>query len=412
MSMYCNNFSNLGKALFKVALLWWLLGHSGSVQAQPLYELQAAGTESRWISFENIRGEKGGAAKENKGAKGHSSEWIKPGASKVLMDYSGAGIIHRIWMTVIDRSPAALRSIRIEMYWDNASTPAVSAPLGDFFGISLGLKTAFQSAAFSDPEGRSFNCYIPMPFKKHAKIVFINESKVNQLLFYDVNFSALKQPVLQAGYFHAYWSTNKGATLGDDFAILPQIQGKGRFLGTNIGIITDKVYGSTWFGEGEVKIYLDGDQQYPTLAGTGTEDYIGSAWNLGPFANLYQGAPIVDKVKGRFSFYRYHIPDPVFFNSSCKVTIQQMGGGGRDSIRAIIKAGGRARPVTVMTSERLIKIFEEQQYPDLFDERFPKDEWTNFYRVDHYSATAYFYLDRPESKLPPLPPVAERIQGL
>ncbi|MBZ4187484.1 glycoside hydrolase family 172 protein [Niabella beijingensis] len=412
MSRYYNNFGKTGKLLFKTALLLLLSSGGRALQAQQLYDLPEAGTATRWISFENIHGEKGAAAKENKGAKGHSSEWIRAGGRKVLMDYSGAGVIHRIWMTVIDRSPAALRSIRIEMYWDNAAKPAVSAPLGDFFGISLGLRTAFQSAAFSDPEGRSFNCYIPMPFKRHAKVVFINESKSDQLLFYDINFSVLKQPLQQAAYFHTYWSTNKDTRLGEDFAILPQIKGKGRFLGTNIGIVTDKVYGSTWFGEGEVKIYLDGDKTYPTLAGTGTEDYIGSAWNLGAFSNLYQGAPVVDKVKGRFSFYRYHIPDPVFFNTSCRVTIQQMGGGGRDSIRAIVKAGGRARPVSVMTRDGLIPLLDTPGYPDLFDDRFSKDEWVNFYRVDDYSATAYFYLDRPENELPPLPPVAERIKGL
>lgn len=411
MSRHYNDFGKRGKVLF-TAVLFGLLCSIGPARAQQLYELPAAGTETRWISFENIRGEKGAAAKENKGAKGHSSEWIRAGERRLLMDYSGAGIIHRIWMTVIDRSPAALRSVRVEMYWDNAAKPAVSAPLGDFFGVSLGLKTAFQSAAFADPEGRSFNCYIPMPFKKHAKIVFINESKTDQLLFYDINFSALKQPPPQAAYFHAYWSTNKGVGLGQDFAILPEIKGKGRFLGTNIGIVTDKVYGSTWFGEGEVKIYLDGDQQYPTLAGTGTEDYIGSAWNLGAFSNLYQGAPVVDKVKGRFSFYRYHIPDPVFFKSSCKVTIQQMGGGGRDSIRAIIKAGGQARPVSVMTRDGLIPLLDTPGYPDLFDDRFSKDEWVNFYRIDHYSATAYFYLDKPENGLPPIAPPDERLNGL
>ncbi|WP_018628632.1 glycoside hydrolase family 172 protein [Niabella aurantiaca] len=411
MGRHYEDFGTIGKVLFTAVLLWLLCG-SGPVRAQPLYELPAAGTETRWISFENIRGEKGAAAKENKGAKGHSSEWIRAGERKLLMDYSGAGVIHRIWMTVIDRSPAALRSIRIEMYWDHAAKPAVSAPLGDFFGISLGLRTAFQSAAFADPEGRSFNCYIPMPFKKHAKIVFINESKSDQLLFYDINFSVLKRPPQQAGYFHAYWSTNKVSALGTDFAILPEIKGKGRFLGTNIGIVTDKVYRSTWFGEGEVKIYLDGDQQYPTLAGTGTEDYIGSAWNLGPFSNLYQGAPIVDKAKGRFSFYRYHIPDPVFFSTSCKVTIQQMGGGGRDSIRAIIKAGGQARPVSVMTQQGLIPLLDSTGYPDLFDDRFSKDEWVNFYRVDNYSATAYFYLDRPGNDLPPIAGLDERLKGL
>ena len=149
--------------------------------AQTLYTYPSD-TETRWISFENKSGAKGKGAMENKGAKGNASQWVKPGDSIVLADFEGAGIINRIWMTIIDRNPKALRSIVLEMYWDNASTPAVSVPLGDFFGIGLGRRTAFQSALFTDPEGKSFNCYIPMPFRKHAKIVFKNGSLSHRLL--------------------------------------------------------------------------------------------------------------------------------------------------------------------------------------------------------------------------------------
>lgn len=315
-------------------------------------------------------------------------------------------------MTIIERSPASLRSIYIEMYWDGAAKPAVSVPLGDFFGIGLGRRTAFQSALFSDPEGKSFNCFVPMPFKKHAKIVFVNASKHDQLLFFDVNLTKLKKHPQEIAYFHASWNSSADSPLGEDFEILPEIKGRGRFLGTNLSIVPDKVYGDTWFGEGELKMYLDGDRQYPTLVGTGTEDYVGSAWNLGPFAQLYQGAPVVDKQKGEYAFYRYHIPDPVYFQTGCRVTIQQMGGGGRDKIRAIAKAGGKVKPISVMTGKGLVKLLEEKAYPDLNDDRFPADEWVNFYRVDHYSATAYFYLDKPENNLPPLAPLAVRLKGI
>jgi hypothetical protein len=251
-----------------------------------------------------------------------------------------------------------------------------------------------------------------MPFKKHAKIVFVNESKHNQLLFFDVNLTKVKKHPQEIAYFHACWTSSTDGKPGDDFEILPQVKGKGRFLGTNLSIIPDKVYGDTWFGEGEIKMYLDGDKQYPTLVGTGTEDYVGSAWNLGPFVHLYQGAPIVDKEKGQYAFYRYHIPDPIYFQTDCKVTIQQMGGGGRDKIRAIAKAGGKIKPVSVMTQQGLVKLLEEPAYPDVTDDRFPADEWVNFYRVDNYSATAYFYLNTPENNLPPLAPLAQRLKGI
>ncbi|WP_419698107.1 glycoside hydrolase family 172 protein [Mucilaginibacter sp. NFX135] len=381
------------------------------IKAQQLYELPPD-AETRWVSFENRTGDKGKGGMENKGAKGHPSEWINAGKSVTLLDFEGAGIVNRIWMTIIDRNPEALRAIHIEMYWDGAAKPAVSAPLGDFFGIGLGRMTAFQSALFSDPEGKSFNCYVPMPFKKHARIMLVNESKQNQLLFYDVDLIKVKKHPKDIAYFHAYWSNSSGVGLGSDFEILPRVNGKGRFLGTNIGVVADKVYGDTWFGEGEVKTFLDGDRKYPTLAGTGTEDYIGSAWNLGPFSQLYQGATVVDKQNKKFAFYRYHIPDPIYFHSDCRVTIQQIGGAGRDLIRAIARAGGRVKPISVGTSKSLIKLLDNPDYPDLFDDKFPADEWVNFYRVDNYSATAYFYLDKPESNLPPLAPLAERIKGL
>lgn len=386
------------KILFKIALSILVI-FPCCLSAQELYELKGD-QESRWVSPENPGGEKGRGATENAGAKGRASIWVQPGDSLVMMDYTGRGLIRRIWMTVIERNPEAIRSITLKMYWDRAKKPAVLAPLGDFFGVGLGRMTAFQSALFSSPEGRSFNCIVPMPFQTHAKIVMINHGKQKQLVFYDINFTISKEPEKNAGYFHAYWSSSDGGGLGKDFEILPKVKGKGRFLGTNISVAADKVYGDTWFGEGEVKCYLDGDGAYPTLAGTGTEDYIGSAWNLGAFSNLYQGATIVDKAKKEYAFYRYHVPDPVYFKSNCRVTIQQMGGAGRDLIRNIIKAGGSAKPVSVMTGKGLVKLMEDKNFPELNSEQFPADEWVNFYRVDHYSATAYFYLDAPVNNLP------------
>lgn len=397
------------KPLMKIVAL--LLFCPLIARSQSLYDVPA-GAETRWISLENRSGEKGRAAMENKGAKGHASEWVKAGDSIILLQTTGAGIINRIWMTIIDRRPEALRAIRLEMYWDGATKPAVSVPLGDFFGIGLGRMVPFQSALFASPEGKSFLCYIPMPFNRQAKMVLLNESREDQLLFYDINVTRVTKHTGAIHYFHACWSNSSKTKLGEDVDILPAVNGEGRFLGANIGIVADKVYGDTWFGEGEVKIYLDGDRQYPTLAGTGTEDYIGSAWNLGAFTQLYQGAPVVDKVKKQFAFYRYHIPDPVYFHSGCRVSLQQMGGGGRDQIRAIAKAGGQVKPVSVMTRNGLVKLLEDTRFPGLFDDAFPKDEWTNFYRLDNYSATAYFYLDKPESNLPPLAPLEERLKGI
>src|SRR3712207_3617774 len=159
--------------------------------AQTLYEMPEGAVETRWASGENPRGEKGRGGQTNGGRKGSPTVAVKAGESRVLAEVSGtSGTVRRIWMTFPDRSPRMLRSLRIDMYWDGAKTPAVSAPLGDFFGIGLGQMVVFQSALFSNPEGRSFNSFVPMPFKTCMKIVMTNESTTNlDELFYDVDYT-------------------------------------------------------------------------------------------------------------------------------------------------------------------------------------------------------------------------------
>src|SRR5580692_9314894 len=160
--------------------------------AQELFTLPR-GQHSRVSSFENLNGVKGAGGKTNKGAKGNAFESLKAGESKTLLDIHSAGIINRIWCTINDRSASMLRSLRLRMYWDDASKPAVDVPFGDFFCVGLGHPTAFQNALFADPEGRSFNCYIPMPFKKAARILLSNEgTKDLNLLFFDIDFQEME----------------------------------------------------------------------------------------------------------------------------------------------------------------------------------------------------------------------------
>ena len=386
------------KAIFFLSLLVI----SANAAGQELYEMPQEKATTRWVSFENVSGEKGVGGMENKGAKGHAFERLKAGESVDLVNFNGSGIINRIWLTVSDRSPEMLRSLKIEMFWDGEEKPAVSVPLGDFFGIGLGKKAAFESALFSDPEGRSFNCFIPMPFTEKAVIRVTNESDkdLNQI-FYEINLlekSHFEEEVL---YFHAYWSRQLETELGEDFVILPEVEGKGRFLGTNIGIFTDELYQDTWWGEGEVKIYLDGDGEYPSLVGSGTEDYVGTAYGQGAFAHQYQGSPVVDAEEGAYAFYRFHIPDPVYFYDDIKVTIQQMGGAPGEKVQELVNNGARLTPVTVDHVPHFTNLLELDEIPELEDEDFPQG-WTNFYRSDDVSATAYFYLDRPAGVLPEL----------
>jgi hypothetical protein len=381
-----------------------------STSGQELYKMPQS-TETRWSSFENPTAGKGKGGVDNKKAKGHPSEMFAPGETKTLLNVTGAGIIQRIWITISDRSPQTLRAIKIEMFWDSATSPAVSVPLGDFFGLALGRKVAFQNALFSDPEGRSFTSYIPMPFKKSARIVLVNESKQNVNLFYDVDFQQVKSHAADVLYFHAYWNRVEKTELAKDFSILPNVKGRGRYLGTNMGWITDPLYQKSWWGEGEVKIYLDGDVDLPTLNGTGTEDYIGTGWGQGVFQHQYQGSLIADEASRQWAFYRYHIPDPVFFNTACKVTIQVMGGDMTEKVREYIKNGAQLIPVTVANEKGFVKLLEQNPVPKLSDENFPQG-WTNFYRSDDVSATAYFYLDSPANGLPTIQSADIRTKNL
>jgi hypothetical protein len=368
------------------------------------------GVQTRWASFENPTAGKGMAATSNHGAKGAAFEVLPAGASRTLLDVEGSGLVCRIWITISDRSPQMLRSLRLEMFWDGAATPAVSAPLGDFFGVGLGRRTPFESALFSDPEGRSFNCFIPMPFRSGARIVLTNESSEDLThLFYDVNLLRDLRHQDDVLYFHSHWRREAPNELGRDFTILPPVTGRGRFLGCNVGILTDPVYEEAWWGEGEFKVWLDGDGEYPTLCGTGTEDYIGTAWGQGVFSHRTQGCLVVDAERGHYCFYRYHVDDPIFFHTACRVALQTIGGWSTAKVRELQAKGAPLQPVSVNQRTTFLRLLDE---PVDLAEPALQDAWCNFYRQDDWSATAYFYLDAPVNDLASLPAADERTAGL
>ncbi len=397
-------------------LLFVFFMNKASIQAQTLFQSPSSTTHTRWISPENPKGEKGAAAKLNKGAKGAAFVNVLAGDKLVMMDVKGAGIIHRMWISgTIPRSEEQRRMIKIEMFWDGSSKPAVSVPIGDFFGMGLGLATPFENALFSNPEGKSFNFTIPMPYRKAAKIVITNESSSHALVWFDINYSVMDKMPEDAMYFHAYWNRITATELGKDYVILPTVKGKGRFLGTNVGVIGDSAYRGTWFGEGEVKIFLDGDDLLPTLAGTGTEDYIGSGWGQGQYHNRYQGSLISDNRNDIYAFYRYHILDPVYFHTDCKVTLQQIGNTSVERIREMLAKNVKLIPTWYLKQGTSSDIFNlKGEAPEqmllldkkgdegIYDKNLPAVMSASFYRSDDVSATAYFYLDKPYSKLPAL----------
>ena len=358
--------------------------------------------ETYWAGAENPKGLKGAGGMTHKGRKGRPSIPIKRGERVVLVEASGrSGIVRRIWLTLDHpHSPEVLRGMRVEMTWDGASRPAVSAPLADFFGQGLGRSYAFESVFFSNPEGRSFNTVLPMPFQSGFRIEVINESKIDiEWFFYDVDYT-LGDKIGSPSYLHAYWHRENPTKLGIDFEVLPKVAGRGRYLGANFSVIVDnKTYASAWWGEGECKVFLDGDGEHPTLVGTGVEDYIGTAWGQGKFANLYQGCPVAEPEAGLYAFYRYHVPDPIYFQRDIRVTFQQIGGAFpefilkmRDIGTKLIEAGaGDGAPLDMNMVGKPSALFERQ------------DDW---------SSCCFFYLDRPENDLPALAPVEERIRGL
>jgi hypothetical protein len=383
---------------------------SSPAAAQELIEFQPH--TSHWTSPETRDAPPGQGGRENQGAKGHSYDTIRAGESLELTNIRGSGIIRRIWITVGERTPVMLRSLRLEMYWDDAEKPAVSVPLGDFFGAALGQTVALENALFSSPEGRSFNTVAPMPFRRAARLVLTNESAIDLTrIFYDVDYT-LGPPSADMLYFHAYWRREHPTTLGQDFTVLPTIAGRGRYLGTVIGVETDAAYGDTWWGEGEMKIVLNAGAAQEILVGTGTEDYIGTGWGQGAYTHRYQGAPVADGKARRWTFYRWHVPDPIFFDANCEVSWQQIGGAPKADVIKMLASGVALRPISIDPTDRatFVKLLESPA-PALDSPGLP-DGWVNFYRRDDVSATVYLYLDSPSSDAAPLAPVAERIAGL
>jgi len=379
----------------------------------PAIYCKPKGVTTRWASFENPSAKKGAGGTENKGAKGHAFDSLQAGETKILMSVAGSGTIRRIWMTIGQRDAKMLRSLRLDIYWDNSARPAVSVPLGDFFGAATGRMVPFENAFFSSPEARSFVCIIPMPYRTAAKVTITNESS-NLLahLFYDIDFTKGDKHSDDALYFHANWRRERWTTLEKDFEILPQVHGHGRFLGCHIGVIL-KPGNTGWWGEGEVKVYLDGDSRWPTLVGTGLEDYIGTGWGLGTYINDHQGSLVADHSLGHYAFYRYHVPDPIYFDKDCRVTIQQIGGGPNAVVSRMLENDVKFKPVSVDGggAAKFTKILEQSPPLSIDNPSFPQGH-VNIYRQDDYSATAFFYLDSPSNNLPELVDMEKRLEGL
>ena len=300
--------------------------------------------ETRSVSAENFTGAKGqgGMATTGTGAdagrelgqgwKLSPSINIDGSATVTLADIDGPGAIQQIWLTV---HPQFWRRLVIRFYWDDEPTPSVEVPIGDFFCNGWAERCNITSLPVCVNPAGGFNCYWEMPFRRHARITVENlTSDPVRGFYYQVNYTLTEVPE-DCAYFHAQWRRSNPLPYQEVHTLLDGVQGMGHYVGTYIAW---GVNNNGWWGEGEIKFYLDGDGDWPTICGTGTEDYFGGAWNFefpqgqyGVFSSPYTGLPQVIRPDGlyrsqqRFGMYRWHIMDPIRFKQDLRVTIQALG---------------------------------------------------------------------------------------
>jgi len=297
--------------------------------------------KTRSMSPENFTGEKGkgGMATDGTGevhARFLGQGWkmspsidIESGETITLADIEGSGAIQHIWMTPTGH----FRFSIIRIYWDDEEQPSVECPVGDFFACGWGEYAKVSSMAICVNPGSAFNCYWEMPFKKRCRITMENMADEKMRVYYQIDYTLTEVPD-DVAYFHAQFRRVNPLPYKEVYTILDGVEGHGQFVGTYMA------WGSNnngWWGEGEIKFYIDGDGEFPTICGTGTEDYFCGSYNFDvkgeyvEFTTPYAGLPQVIRPDGlyksqqRFGMYRWHVTDPVRFEEDLRITIQALG---------------------------------------------------------------------------------------
>jgi D-arabinan exo alpha-(1,3)/(1,5)-arabinofuranosidase (non-reducing end) len=289
--------------------------------------------DSRSVSFENPTGARGRGGRAGGGRKGAPAVTLLPGETIVLADLDGPGTIRHLWMTFPPGPPEVMRALWLEVRYDGADDASVAVPCVDFFGVAHGRPVPYASALTTIQGDVGFNAFFPMPFRDHLEVRLTNGSDRPQLVFYQLDYTLDPEWSNDRGYLHAEFRRENPTVPQRDFVIAECEGGAGRFLGCVVGVrVVDE---GAWYGEGEVKMYRDGDRDAPTICGTGLEDYVCSAWGLAAHHAPYAGAPLdVRHASGDpgvpggtafVSFYRWHVLDPVMFSDELRVTIQQIG---------------------------------------------------------------------------------------
>ena len=339
------------KTLFKLLMAWPVMTGSAFSQTAAYDGLQnqlgnlhlLSDAKTRSISPENLTGEKGRGGMAKLGEGGASSAardlgqgWkvnpyirISKGTTFTLAEITGSGAINHIWMTPTGKWRYSI----LRFYWDDEKDPSVECPVGDFFGMGWGEYAPLQSLPVCVNPGSAFNCYWQMPFRKKCKITMQNLDEKDMTIYYQIDYSLTEVPK-NAGYFHAQFHRSNPLKYKEVHTIVDQIKGKGQYVGTYLAW---QVNNNGWWGEGEIKFFMDGDKEFPTICGTGTEDYFCGSYNFDrkgqytEFCTPYAGLHQVIRPDGtyhanqRFGLYRWHITDPVRFEQDLKVTIQALG---------------------------------------------------------------------------------------
>lgn len=305
--------------------------------------------KTRSISAENWTGEKGKAGMATEGTGQAASRdlgqgWkvspsvrIAAGTTFTIADIGGPGAIQHIWLTC---HPGFWRTLILRMYWDGEEQPSVEVPVGDFFCNGWCERSNVVSLPVAVNPAGGMNSYWEMPFRQSAKLTIENIDDKDAILYFQIDYTLTEVPE-DAAYFHAQWRRSNPLSYKETHTLLDGVTGQGHYVGTYLAW---QVNNSGWFGEGEIKFYMDGDEQFPTICGTGTEDYFGGAWNWEQpkgeyctYSTPYLGMHQVLKPDGlyrsqqRFGMYRWHVMDPIRFESDLRVTIQALGwrSGGR-----------------------------------------------------------------------------------
>jgi len=341
-----------------------------------------ASRRTRAVSAENPTGEKGMGARavpnpedpdlpHSDAAVELGQGWkvrpfLKPraGETVTLMDKEGPGLIQHVFMVTGTEWRGNGRACVLRFYWDEEDQPSVEVPLTDFFAVGHDLFAPVNSLPVVVNPTSALSCYWPMPFRRHARITFTNESAQDlPLLAYQITYVETEIPE-QVGYFHAQWRRAVTDPAWPEYVIVDGVQGQGQYVGT---FLAWTQLATGWFGEGEVKFYLDGDTQFPTIVGTGMEDYfLGSYGFPEAYSTLYGGCPLRHTAGDgppKWSMYRWHILDPIYFEQDLRVTVQALGW----------RPGPRYQPLD-----------------------------------DDVASVAYWYQTEPHAPFPAFPPLAQR----